>query len=226
MNPVIGIDAAHAPIRIQLIVDLCRQYGPELGARWLEETAEVANEAGIVGVGLGGPEHLAPPEPYAPVYRRAAELGLRRVAHAGEAASAESVWGAIHALGVERIGHGTRSVEDPKLVAYLRDRQIPVEVCLTSNVRTGVIQRMEAHPIRQLFEAGVRITLSSDDPTFFGSDIVGEYTLLRDLFGFSDQEIVQIARNGFEAAFLSSEHKTALLYDLDTWSSRREPAKS
>lgn len=212
-----GLAAVESGPRVGLIVDLCRQYGPEKGADWLEETAEVAEHAGIIGVGLGGPEHLAPPEPYETVFRRAAELGLRRVVHAGEAASSESVWGALRQLGAERIGHGVRSIEDPVLVNHLAANQIPVEVCLTSNVSTRAVPTLAAHPIRFLFDAGVKITLSSDDPTFFGTDIVEEYLLAREQFGFTDKELLRIARNGFEAAFLNENESSTLLASFDDW---------
>jgi adenosine deaminase len=209
-----GLDAAGEP-EVGLIIDLCRQYGPEQGRRWLSEVVEVADEAGIVGIGLGGPEHLAPAEPYAEVFRIAESHGLRRVAHAGEAAGPESIWAALNALGAERIGHGTRAVMDQDLMRHLRDTGIPLEVCPTSNVCTGVVQGIENHPVRQLFDFGIRITLSSDDPTFFGTNIVSEYQLLRDRFGFSDDDLARVARNGFEVAFLSEERRAALLRDFD-----------
>jgi len=210
-----GFDGAEGAPHIRLILDLSRNEGPELGLRLVEEAAEVAAEAGIVALGLGGPELEFPPEPYADVYRRAAELGLHRVCHAGEAAGPESVWGALRALGSERIGHGVRSIEDPELVAHLSERGIPLEVCPTSNLRTGVVSSIERHPIRQLVEAGVPITLSSDDPTFFGADILDEYHLLREVLGFSDSELVQIARTGFESAFVSEDERARLLAELD-----------
>lgn len=214
-----GLEAAQAGPRVGLIADLCRQYGPEKGARWLDEAAEVAGPAGIVGIGLGGPEHLAPPEPYEAVFRRAAELGLRRVAHAGEAASSKSVWGALRELGAERIGHGVSSIEDPKLVRHLAEKQIPLEICLTSNLCTRVVASLEEHPIRSLFDAEVKITLSSDDPTFFGADIVDEYRLLRERCGFTDHELLRIARNGFEAAFLEESERRVQLASFDRWRS-------
>jgi adenosine deaminase len=209
-----GLARAAAPVTVRLICDLCRQHPPELSALWLEEVAAVSAEAGIIGVGLGGPEHTSPPEPFVPVYRRAAELGLRRVVHAGEAAGPESVRGALDALGAERIGHGTRAIEDPELVRRLVAQRIPVEVCPTSNVRTGVVERLEKHPVRQFCDAGVLVTLASDDPTFFGANLVDEYTNLRTL-GFRDEELVRIARAGFEAAFLSDAERAHWLQAID-----------
>jgi adenosine deaminase len=210
-----GFDSAEASPRIRLILDLSRNEGPELGLMCVEQAAEVATEADVVGLGLGGPELEFPPEPYAGVYRRAAQLGLHRVAHAGEAAGPESVWGALRALGAERIGHGVRSIEDPELVTHLCEQQIPLEVCPTSNLRTGVVASIDQHPIRRLFDAGVRITLSSDDPTFFGADILDEYRLLREVLEFSDRELLQIARTGFESAFVTDDERARLLAEHD-----------
>jgi adenosine deaminase len=203
-------------IEINLIVDLVRDCGPTLGARWLDETAEIARETGIVAIGLGGPELEFPPEPYAPVFRRADALGFHRVAHAGEAAGASSIWGALKSLDVERIGHGTRSFEDPALVEYLYRKRIPLEVCLTSNVRTGVVDTLRSHPFPSYFQSGIPITLSSDDPAMFDTDIIAEYEKARAEFGLSDTDLVHIARTGFEAAFLSEGDRLALLKEFDS----------
>ncbi|MAG36256.1 MAG: adenosine deaminase [Dehalococcoidia bacterium] len=197
--------------RFGLILDLGRDNGPEQGMRWLEEAAEVAAEAGILGIGLGGSEQRFPPEPYEPVYQRAEALGLHRVAHAGEAAGPESIWGAIKALGVERIGHGTHAIEDPALMAYLVQERIPLEVCLTSNVQTGAVATLRDHPLATYLRAGIRVTLSSDDPTMFGSDIVAEYRQARDVLGLNDDDLIQVARTGFEVAFLSDVERSELL---------------
>jgi len=215
-----GLERANVPVRVRLICDLCRQHPPERAEAWLDEIAAVRLDAGIIGVGLGGPEHLFPPEPFAGVYRLAAELGLHRVVHAGEAAGPRSIRGALDALGAERIGHGTRAVEDPELVRRLVSERIPLEVCLTSNVCTGVVERLEAHPVRQLFDAGVRVTLASDDPSFFGASLVDEYSNLRAL-GFCDGELLQIARTGFEAAFLSDTERAPWLGAIDALASSR-----
>jgi adenosine deaminase len=211
-----GLDRVREP-QVALIIDLCRQYGPEQGRRWLAEVIEIAKDTGIIGIGLGGPEHLNPAGPYAEVFRTAEAHGLRRVAHAGEAAGPESIWVALQELNVERIGHGTNAYLDYDLMKYLRDRAIPVEVCPTSNVCTGVVASIEQHPVRQLFEFGIPITLSSDDPTFFGTDLVSEYELLREKFGFTDDELTQVARIGFEAAFMPPETKALMLNDFDDY---------
>jgi adenosine deaminase len=153
LDDALGDRNDRSQIEIKLIVDLVRDCGPTLGARWLDETVEIARETGIVAIGLGGPELEFPPEPYAPVFRRAEALGFHRVAHAGEAAGASSIWGALKSLGVERIGHGTRSFEDPALVEYLYRKRIPLEVCLTSNVSTGVIDAFSQSSIPKLFSS-------------------------------------------------------------------------
>ena len=216
-----GLDDASSGVngsqtKINLIVDLVRDCGPTLGARWLDETAEIARETGIVAIGLGGPELEFPPEPYAPVFRRAETFGFHRVAHAGEAAGASSIWGALKSLGVERIGHGTRSLEDPALVEHLYRKRIPLEVCLTSNVCTGVVATLRSHPFLSYFRSGIPITLSSDDPAMFDTDIVAEYEKARAEFGLTDTELIRIARTGFEVAFLSEEDRAALLKEFDS----------
>jgi adenosine deaminase len=202
-------------IAINLIVDLVRDCGPTLGARWLDETAEIARETGIVAIGLGGPELEFPPEPYARVFRRAEALGLHRVAHAGEAAGASSIWGALKSLGVERIGHGTRSFEDPALVEYLYRKRIPLEVCLTSNVYTGVVNTLRSHPFLSYFQSGIPITFSTDDPAMFDTDIVAEYEKARTEFRLTDTELLRIARTGFEVAFLTEETRAVFLKEFD-----------
>jgi len=121
-----------------VVADLVRNYGPDRGMRWLHELSEV-QELGVIGIGTGGAEQeFPPPEPYEKVYAQARQFGFRTSAHAGEAAGAESIWGAIRALEVDRIGHGTRAIEDPELLSYLLAKQIPVEACPISNPRMVV----------------------------------------------------------------------------------------
>jgi adenosine deaminase len=198
-------------VKTRLMVDLVRESGPARGDRQLSEAAEVAGETDIVAIGIGGSEDGFPPHPFAPVFRRAEALGLHRVAHAGEWAGAESIWGAVRALRVERIGHGTRSFEDPTLMRYLRQMGIPLEVCLTSNLCTGVVAAIKNHPIQDYFRMGIPITLSSDDPTLFHTDLVAEYRLLREELGMNDDDLVRIARTGFEAAFMSDSERKKFL---------------
>ena len=126
--------------------------------------------------------------------------GLHLTAHAGESMGPESVWAAL-ALGAERIGHGIAAVRDPALMRHLRDHDIPLEICITSNLVTGVVERLEDHPVRRLFDAGVPITLNTDDPAMFGCTLTGEYRLAAGQFGFSEAELRGIAENGFRYAF-------------------------
>ena len=125
------------------------------------------------------------------------------------------MWGAVRSLGVERIGHGTRAIEDPALVTYLARERIALEVCLTSNVRTGVLAALHDHPLPAYLRAGVPVTLSSDDPAMFGSNIVNEYRQARDVFGISSDRLIQIARTGFEVAFLPDAERSELLAEFD-----------
>jgi adenosine deaminase len=197
-------------VEVGLIVDLVRDQGPVGGAVTLEETAEVAAEAGVIGVGIGGSEQLFPPEPFAPVYERARALGLHTTAHAGEVAGPESVWGAIRALKVERIDHGLRAVEDPALVQYLIERRLPVTSCPGSNVATGAVASLEAHPIRRLLDAGVVVSLGTDDPAMFGLTLAGEMAALRSRLGFSRDDIRALTLNAVESCWLPAERRVAL----------------
>lgn len=202
-------------IEYRIIVDLVRDYGPEISMGILNKIAKIGDQ-NISAVDIGGSEHRFPPGPYREVYKRAREMGFGTRAHAGEAAGPESVREAIRELKVDRIGHGVRSIEDPDLVRYLTRKQIPLEVCPTSNIRTGVYSTIEKHPVRKLFDAGVKITLNSDDPGLFGSDILSEYQLLMDRFDFSKDEIIKVVRNGFESAFIPQDRKEYYLSRLES----------
>ena len=164
-------------IEVALVADLVRDFGPENGMTQLAELHEV-QDLGVIGIGIGGSEQLHPPEPFADVYEKARELGFHTSAHAGEAAGAESIWGAIRALRVERLGHGTRAEEDSALLDYLAKNAIPLEMCPLSNVRTGVVTSIDKHPMRRYFERGILITVNTDDPKMFGNTLAEEYTLL------------------------------------------------
>jgi aminodeoxyfutalosine deaminase len=175
-------------------------------ARW----AAGARDRGVVALGLGGSEAGHPPEGFADAFSAAREAGLHSVPHAGEVAGPESVWGALRALGAERIGHGVRSVEDPALVEVLRERQIPLEICPTSNLRLGVYRSYEEHPIRSLLEQGLFVTVNSDDPPMFDTDLVHEYRALADRLAFSPAELEQLSLNALRASFLPAHRKAAL----------------
>lgn len=202
--------AAHADrVHVNLVADLVRDCGPEQGLRWLREIDEVKH-LGVVGIGIGGSEQAFPPEPYEAVYREARERGFRTSAHAGEAAGPESVWGAIRALAVDRIGHGTRAVEDPVLVALLAQRRTPLEMCPISNVRTGVVSTLSAHPIRRLFDAGLLVTVNTDDPKMFNTSLEDEYEALATELGFTWAELLTLNDHAVEAAWCGPDEKSAL----------------
>jgi adenosine deaminase len=193
-----------------LIVDLIRDHGPAVAAHRLDEITPYRGQ-GIVAVGLGGSEGKFPAGDFAAVYAEAARRGFHRTAHAGEAAGPESIAAALEHLGAERIGHGVRAVEDPILVARLARDGVPLEVCPTSNVRTGVVASYAAHPLRRLFEAGVPVTVNSDDPTFFGASLLDELELCLTTLGFEPAGLATMAGHAASAAFLSAEDRDRLV---------------
>lgn len=208
-----GLDAHRDAIEVRLIADLTRDFGPERGAGWLEELAQ-SQELRIVGIGIGGSEHRHPPEPYARVFERARELGLRTTAHAGEAAGPESIWGAINALKVDRIGHGTRAFEDPALVDFLLERQLPLEMCPISNLRTGVVSELTAHPIRPLFDRGLLVSVNTDDPKMFDTSLNKEYEALTEALDFTWDELKALGAKAVESTWADDTTKKRLHAEL------------
>ena len=192
-----------------LVVDLIRNHGPATAARRLEEITPYRGQ-GVVAIGLGGSEVEYPPGPFAEVYAEAARRGFHRTAHAGEVAGPDSVREALDRLGVERVDHGFRAVEDPALVARLAREAVPLAVCPTSNVRTGAVPSLAQHPIRRLFDSGVRVTVNSDDPTFFGASLLDEYQLCLTTLGFTPPELAVLAEHAAGAAFLGAAPREAL----------------
>ena len=169
---------------------------------------------GVVALGLGGDEVGFPPAPFAADFGRARAAGLRVVAHAGETTGPETIWDSIRLLGAERIGHGIRAVEDPALVAFLAETGMPLEVCPTSNLRTGVVASLAAHPLPALDAAGVTVTVNSDDPPLFGTTLTEEYRLLARAWGYGADGIERIALNSVRAAFLPGPAKERLLAEF------------
>ncbi len=196
-------------IQSELIVDLVRDHGPDIGMQRVQVLSRYLGK-GLVGIGLGGSEQSFPADPYEPVYKHAAERGFRLTAHAGEAAGPESIWAAIDKLNVERIGHGTRAYEDPLLLSTLRERKIPLEMCVLSNVRTRVCPSIVDHPIRTYFEQGLLVTANSDDPTMFNTSIAEEYAALHRHLGFSLADLKEVSLNGIEASFMPVAQKAAM----------------
>ncbi len=186
-------------VEVRWILDAVRHFGVEHCRQVAELAAERVGQ-GVVAYGIGGNEERGPAAWFGDVFRFARDAGLRLTAHAGEACGPESVWAAL-ALGAERIGHGIAAVRDPALVRRLRDRDIPLEICITSNVVTGVVGRIEDHPVRRLYDAGVPIVLNTDDPGMFGTTLTAEYELAARQFGFTEEELRGVAENGFRYAF-------------------------
>lgn len=161
----------------------------------------------VVGVGLDSAEVGRPPELFARAYALAADMGLHRVAHAGEEGPPSYVWSALDGLGAERIDHGIRSLEDPALVARLREEQVPLTVCPRSNVALRCVDRMEDHPLRRMLDAGLLVTVNSDDPAYFGGYLHDNVTAVSRALGLSAEERRTLADNGFKASFLPAADK-------------------
>ena len=200
-------------IEIFLIVDFVRDFGPEKAAITLKEINEV-KELGVIGIGIGGSEHAFPPELFEGIYEEARRLGFHTTAHAGEAAGAESIWGAIRNLHVERIGHGTRAYEDEGLLDFLAKHQIPLEMCPLSNLCTGVVSKIEEHPIRRYFEKGIMVTINTDDPKMFDNSLAQEYEVLEKTLGFSPREIQSLMVNAVQASWLPEQKKKRMIKEI------------
>ena len=201
-------------VSVLWIFDAVRQFGSE-AARAVFELAVRYRDRHVVGIGIGGDEQKAPPELFREAYAYAADHGLHLTAHAGESAVPESVWGALN-LGAERIGHALTAVHDPELVEELSRRQIPIEICLTSNLRTGCCASISNHPLRNYFDHGLMLTLNTDDPAMFGTSLNEEYQLAQSTFRFTNEHLRELARNSFEASFLPPELKIQYLNSFDT----------
>ena len=196
------------------IFDAIRQFGAEKAQPVLDLAIQF-RDRNVAAFGIGGDEIKGPPELFAEVFARAAEHGLHLTAHAGESAGPESIWGALN-LKAERIGHGLTAEKDPELIEELAERQIPIEVCVTSNLRTGCCPDIAQHPVRRYFDEGLMLTLNSDDPAMFRTSLVDEYRLVQEHFGFSDDHLRELARNSFEASFLPAEKKVEFLNLFDS----------
>ena len=202
-------------ITLYWIFDAVRHFGPEEAARVFRKAAELRPEwPSIVGIGIGGDERRMGAEPFRELYQEAKDAGLRLTAHAGETMGPESIWAALN-IGAERIGHALSAQLDPDLMEVLAERQVPLEICVTSNLRTGCCPTLEDHPVRRYFDAGLMVTLNSDDPAMFESDLQDEYRLAHDAFGFTPEHLRELAANSVEASFLPAPRKVALLHQIE-----------
>lgn len=200
----------------------CFDIPGEAGLESAEETLRLATDdrirpEGLISFGLGGPEIGVPRPQFEPYFDRAVAAGLRSVPHAGETTGPQTVWDALNHLGAERIGHGTSSAQDPALLAHLAERRIPLEVCPTSNIATRAVRTLDEHPIKEFVKAGVLVTVNSDDPPMFGTDLNNEYAVAARLLDLDERGLAALAKNAVEASFLDPAGKARLAHEIDTY---------
>jgi aminodeoxyfutalosine deaminase len=203
-------------IRLRWIFDIPGEFGLPAG----EETLRYALHHGpdtLIGFGLGGPEAGVDRPQFRDVFAQARAAGLHSVPHAGETTGPRTVWDALRDLGAERIGHGTSSVQDPALVEHLVEHGIPLEVCPTSNIATRAVDSLENHPIRQMYDAGVTVTVNSDDPPMFGTTLNREYEIAAGLLGLDEQGVADLAKSAVTASFMPEGDKAALTTEIDAY---------
>lgn len=196
----------------------CFDIPGEAGLPAAEETLRISLDEhpdGLISFGLGGPEVGVPRPQFKPYFDQARAAGLRSVPHAGETTGPQTVWDALRDLAAERIGHGIAAAEDPKLLEFLAERQIALEVCPTSNVRTRAVPRIEEHPLPRLVEAGLLVTINSDDPPMFGTTLDDEYAVAARLLGLGPQGVAALARNAVVASFLDPASKQRIAGEID-----------
>jgi adenosine deaminase/aminodeoxyfutalosine deaminase len=204
-------------ISLLWIIDAVRHFGVDACARVFRKAAELQHiYPSIIGIGIGGNELLGPAHEFRELYQQAKAAGLRLTCHAGENTGPQSIWAAVN-IGAERIGHALSAQDDPDLIEVLVERQIPLELNITSNLRTGCCPSLDDHPVRRYFEEGLMVTLNSDDPPFFGANLLDEYLLAHRNFEFPLDQLRELAANSIEASFLSPERKLALLGEVERY---------
>lgn len=213
-------------VEIRWIFDIPRnlsflegKYDPQPAEKTLAYALQ-GRGIGVVGLGLGGSEVNAPPELFAHAFVKAKENGLLSVPHAGETQGPASVWGAIDQLMADRIGHGVRAIEDQELITYLVEYQIPLEVNPSSNIHLHVYESFEQHPIKLLDQAGVKVTVNSDDPPLFDTSLLKEYFILAERFDYQQADLIRIGRQAYEACGADDGAKKKMLEDFDRWVER------
>jgi aminodeoxyfutalosine deaminase len=198
----------------------CFDFPGDAGPAAADLTLSVALDErpdGLISFGLGGPEIGVPRPPFKPWFDKARAAGLHSVPHAGETTGAQTIWDAIQELGAERIGHGTSCVEDPRLLAYLAEHRIPMEVAPTSNVRTRAVASLDEHPLPQMVAAGLVVTINSDDPPMFGTTLNQEYAVAARLLDLNPSGVAELARTAVTSSFAPAREQAALLADIDTY---------
>jgi aminodeoxyfutalosine deaminase len=195
------------------IFDAVRHFGPQAASEVFDLAAKL-RDRNVVGIGIGGDEARGPAEGFRDLYKKAADNGLRLTAHAGETTGPESVWGAIN-IGAERIGHGLSAAKDPELMEVMAQKQVPVEMCITSNLRTGACKELQDHPVKKFFDEGLMITLSTDDPAMFQTSLNKEFEIAQQEFSFTEDHLRELARNSIEASFLPVEKKLRFMQQID-----------
>ncbi|MFJ4878757.1 adenosine deaminase [Streptomyces sp. NPDC088745] len=211
-----------AESELGVVLRWCFDIPGEAGLESAEETVRLALEhrpEGLVSFGLGGPEIGVPRPQFKPYFDRAIEAGLHSVPHAGETTGPETIWDALTDLRAERIGHGTSATQDPKLLAHLAERQIPLEVCPTSNIATRAVATLDEHPIKEMVAAGCLVTINSDDPPMFGSDLNNEYVVAARLLDLDERGVAELAKNAVRASFLDESGKVRLSAEIDAYTS-------
>lgn len=203
-----------------VVLRWCFDIPGEAGLEAAEETTRLAVDLrpeGLVSFGLGGPEIGVARPQFKPYFDRAIAAGLHSVPHAGETTGPQTVWDALRELRAERIGHGTSSVRDPALLAHLAEHRIALEVCPTSNIATRAVTDLDAHPIREMVAAGVLVTVNSDDPPMFGTDLNSEYAVAARLLGLDERGVAGLAKNAVEASFLDPAGKARISGEIDAY---------
>ena len=201
---------------LRWIYDIPGESGLPAADKTLEYALKHPTE-GLIGFGLGGPEIGVPRPQFQPHFDAARAAGLRSLPHAGETTGPQTVWDALTLLGAERIGHGTSSAQDPELLAHLAERGIPLEVCPSSNIATRAVSTLEEHPIRAFRDAGVTITINSDDPPMFGTDLNREYEIAADLLDLDEAGLAELARAAVRASYADEDVKSRILAEIDEY---------
>jgi aminodeoxyfutalosine deaminase len=204
-------------ISLLWIIDAVRHFGVEASAKVFQKAAELQKiYPSVVGIGIGGDEARGPAQDFRELYQEAKAAGLHLLCHAGESCGPQSIWAALN-IGAERIGHALTAQQDPDLIEVLAQRQIPLELNITSNLRTGCCPSLLEHPAKLYFEEGLMVTLNSDDPPFFGANLLDEYLLAHRDFEFSLDQLRELAANSIEASFLAPDRKLALLGEIECY---------